>query len=163
MPGTNDHLTPRTSLLNIGDPAPDFTLADQDRKDWTLRDAVKQGDVVLCFVPFAFTGVCSTEMGCISKDVATWTKKGATVVSIDCDSMFVNKAWAEKDGYTHTMLSDLHRQVSKAYGLHWADLNVSTRGTVVIGQNAEGKGRIKFIQAREPGKAMDWNSVLAMV
>lgn len=163
MATKNDHLTPRTSLIAVGDVAPDFTLADQQRKDWTLSDAVKKGNVVLCFVPFAFTNVCSTEMGCISKDFATWSKGGATVVGINCDSMFVNKEWSEKEGYTHAVLSDAHRLVSKAYGLYWADLNVSTRGTVVIGQSADGKGRVKFVQAREPGKAMDWESVLAMV
>jgi alkyl hydroperoxide reductase subunit AhpC len=57
----------------------------------------------------------------------------------------------------------MHRQVCKAYGLYWADLNVANRGTVVIGKSADGKGKIKFIQAREPGKAMDWDAVLGMV
>jgi hypothetical protein len=57
----------------------------------------------------------------------------------------------------------MHRQVSKAYGLLWGDLNVSQRGTVVIGRSADGKGQVKFVQAREPGKAMDWQAVVAMV
>lgn len=159
----NAGLTVRNTLIGVGEVAPDFTLPNQDRADWKLSDAVKKGDVVLCFYPFAFTGVCSTEMACISKDFAQWSKKGATVVGISCDSMFTNKAWAEKEGYTHTLLSDLHRQVVKAYGLHWADLNVANRGTIVIEKNAEGRGKVKFAQARQPGNAMDWNSVLSMV
>jgi len=150
-------------MLNVGDTAPDFTLKDQHGKEWTLSAALKKGDVVLSFVPFAFTGVCSTEMGCISKDIATWSKKGATVVGVDCDSPYANKAWAEKEGYTHTILSDLKRDVVKAYGLFWADLNVANRGTVVIGKAADGKGKIKHVDARPPGQAMDWNNVLAMV
>lgn len=150
-------------MLKIGDTAPDFTLKDQHGKEWTLSAAIKNGDVVLSFVPFAFTGVCSTEMGCISKDIATWSKKGATVVGVDCDSPYANKAWAEKEGYTHTILSDLKRDVVKAYGLFWADLNVANRGTVVIAKAPDGKGKIKHIDARPPGQAMDWNNVLAMV
>lgn len=159
----NDHLTPRSSTIAIGDTAPDFTLPTQDRKDFKLSDAVKKGDVVLCFYPFAFTGVCSAEMKCVSSDFAKWSEKGATVVGVSCDSMFTNQAWAEKEGYTQTLLSDLHRQIAKAYGLHWNDLNVANRGTVVIGQSADGKGKVKFVQAREPGKAMDWDSILTML
>lgn len=150
-------------MLKVGDTAPDFTLKDQHGKEWTLSAALKKGDVVLSFVPFAFTGVCSTEMGCISKDIATWSKKGATVVGVDCDSPYANKAWAEKEGYTHTILSDLKRDVVKTYGLFWADLNVANRGTVVITKAADGKGKVKHIDARPPGQAMDWNNVLAMV
>lgn len=150
-------------MLKIGDTAPDFTLKDQHGKEWTLSTALKKGDVVLSFVPFAFTGVCSTEMSCISKDIATWSKKGATVVGVDCDSPYANKAWAEKEGYAHTILSDLKRDVVKTYGLYWADLNVANRGTVVIAKAADGKGKIKHIDARPPGQAMDWNNVLTMV
>lgn len=151
------------TTLSPGSIAPDFTLKDQHGKEWTLAEAVRKGDVVLSFVPFAFTSVCSTEMGCISKDISVWSKKGATVVGIDCDSPYANKAWSERDGYTHTILSDLKRDVVKAYGLYWSDLNVAQRGTVVIGQSHDGKGKVKHIDARPPGQAMKWDDVLGMV
>lgn len=159
----NQSLAPRNSPIETGSIAPDFTLATQDRKDWNLAEHLKKGDVVLSFVPFAFTGVCSTEMKCISDDVKKWSDRGATVVGISCDSSFANKAWAEKEGYTHTLLSDSFRDVSKAYGLYWADLNVSNRGTVVIEASPDGKGKVRFVQARPPSQAMDWSNVLSMV
>lgn len=158
-----NNLPSRTSPIAVGDLAPDFTLLDQNKKEWKLSDAVKHGDVVLSFVPFAFTGVCSTEMKCISADIAKWSAKGATVVGIDCDSVYANRNWTEKEGYTHTILSDLHRDVTKAYGLYWADQNVSGRGTVVIGKCPDGKGKVKFVEAREPSKAMNWEQVLGLV
>ena len=151
------------STLATGSIAPDFTLKDQHGKEWTLADAVRKGDVVLSFVPFAFSGPCSIEMGCISKDLAKWSAKGATFVGISCDSPYSNKAWAEKEGYSHTILSDLHRATCKAYGSYWADLNVASRGTVVIGKAADGKGTIRHIDARPPGQTMDWEKILAMV
>jgi peroxiredoxin len=163
MSTRNDHLTPSPTPLKPGDAAPDFTLMDQDRKEWKLSEAVKKGDVVLCFVPLAFTGVCSTEMGCITRDASAWERKGATVVGISCDSFAANKEWAEKEGYTHPILADMHRQVCKAYGLYWPELNVSQRGTYVIAKSAEGKGRVKHAEAREPSKAMDCGAVLQMV
>lgn len=156
-------LRPHITPLAVGDAAPDFTLTDQSRAEWKLADAVKKGDVVLAFFPLAFTGVCSTEMKCVTDDMAKWQAKGATVVGISCDSFASLKAWADANGYKHTLLSDIHRDVCKAYGLYWADLNVATRGTIVIGKDPSGQGKIKWIQAREPGKAMAFDEVLASV
>ena len=146
-----------------GQTAPDFTLPDQDRADWSLSEHVKQGDVVLCFFPFAFTGVCGTEMACITKDMADWQAKGATVVGVSCDSFAALKAWADAEGLKGTLLSDLHRSVVKDYDQYWTDLNVASRGTVVIGQSDDGVGTVKWSETREPGNAMDWDAVLARV
>ncbi len=154
-------LTPLDTLIQPGDTAPDFTIGTQDREDWTLSDVVKKGDVVLCFFPFAFTGVCGTEMECLSKEMQRWNDAGATAVGISCDSFAALKAWAERDGYTNTMLSDIHRTVCKAYGLYWSELNVAQRGTVVIGQSDDGVGTVRWSQAREPGVAMNMDEVLA--
>ncbi|MFG0325762.1 MAG: redoxin domain-containing protein [Phycisphaerales bacterium JB037] len=159
----NDHLKARSEPIQPGDLAPDFTLLDQHRNAWTLSDAVEKGDVVLCFYPLDFTETCGTEMECLTKEMDRWTDAGATMVGISCDSFAAHKAWAEQMGFKHTLLADMHRQVCKAYGLYWADLNVANRGTVVIAQSDDGKGKVKWVEAREPGNAMDWNQVLAQL
>jgi peroxiredoxin len=102
-------------------------------------------------------------MKCVTEEMNKWQAKGATVVGISCDSFATLKAWAEQEGYKQTLLADMHRQVCKAYGLYWADLNVSSRGTVVIGQDASGRGKVQWVQAREPSKAMNFDEVLANV
>lgn len=158
-----NHFPVRSAPLAVGDVVPDFTLPDQHKQDWTLSEHVRKGDVVLSFVPFAFTGVCGTEMGCISKDLAAWSGKGASVVGVDCDSVFANKAWAEREGYKHLILSDQLREVTKGLGLFWVDMNTTNRATVVIGKSPDGRGRVKFIQTRPPAQAMNWDQVLAMV
>lgn len=157
----NAHLTPRTAPLAVGDTAPDFTLKTQDRADWKLSDAVKKGDVVLCFFPLAFTSVCSTEMKCVNDEMSKWQAKGSQVVGISCDSFATLKAWADSMGLKQTLLADMHRDVCKAYGLYWKDLNVSSRGTVVVGKSESGQGKVKWVQSREPGKAMNFEEVLA--
>ena len=149
------------TVIKAGSTAPDFTISTQDREDWSLAEAIKKSDVVLCFFPFAFTSVCGTEMECLSKEMNRWNAAGATAVGISCDSFAALKAWAERDGYTNTMLSDIHRSVCQDYGLYWAELNVAQRGTIVIGQSDDGVGSVKWSQAREPGKAMDLDEVLA--
>lgn len=153
----------RDSVITAGETAPGFTLPTSNREDWTLADHVKKGDVVLCFFPFAFTGVCGTEMECLTKEMDRWSKSGATCVGISCDSFAALKAWAEQNGFKNTLLSDLHRAAVKAYGLYWADMNVATRGTVVIGQSDDGVGTVKWSQAREPGQAMDFDEVMGQL
>jgi len=157
--GLRPHLTP----ISVGEPAPTFILKDQNRAEWNLADAVRKGDVVLCFFPLAFTGTCSIEMKCVNDEMAKWQSKGATVVGVSCDSFASLKAWADQMGLKQTLLADMHRDVCKAYGLFWPDLNCSTRGTVIIGQDDSGFGKVKWIQAREPGKAMTFDEVLAHV
>lgn len=159
----NENLTPRQTPIAVGEIAPDFTLLDQDRQEWKLSEAVKKGDVVLCFYPLDFSPVCSTEMRCVTDDLAKWQTKGAQVVGISCDSFFAHKAWADALGLKQPLLADMHRAVCKAYGFYWPDMNVASRGTVVIGQDASGQGRVKWVQAREIKSAMSFDEVLAAI
>jgi len=155
----SNHLTPRSTFIAKGDSAPDFTLKDQNKADWKLSDALKKGEVVLCFYPLDFSPVCSTEMKCASDELSRWAGKGAQVVGISCDSFFVHEAWAKSLDLKQTLLADMHRDVCKAYGIYWPDLNVAGRGTVVIGTD----GNVKWAQKREVGNAMDFNDVLAAI
>ncbi len=154
----NEHLTVRESPIEVGMEAPDFTLPDQDQSDWTLSAELRQGDVCLCFYPMDFSPVCSTEMGCITSDLAKFEAQGVEVVGISCDSFFVHKAYADAMGLRHTLLADMHRTVCRAYGFYFAPLNVAARGTVLVGSD----GRVKWVQARELGDAMRVEEILAV-
>lgn len=157
----NEGLVARATLVSAGERVADFVLPDQNRKDWRLSEAAAKGDVLLAFYPFAFTGVCGTEMACVTDNLRALEGKGAQVVGISTDSPAANKAWAEKEGYKHTLLSDMHRVVVRAFGLHWAELNVSKRGTVIIGKSSDASGLVvKWSEGREPGQAMVWESVV---
>ncbi len=158
---SSEQLQPREKAISTGEIAPDFVLKDQLKNDWRLSDHVKKGDVALCFFPMAFTSVCSTEMKCVNDEIDSWQKKGAQVVGVSCDSFAVLKAWADSLHLKQTMLADMHREVCKAYGLYWRELNVASRATVVIGKSADGRGKVKWVQSREPGRAMQWDEVLA--
>ncbi len=153
----NENLPVRDSVIAPGEKAPDFTLMDQDKNEWTLSEALKKGEVVLCFYPLDFSPVCSTEMKCVTDEMSRFADKGAQVVGISCDSFFTHKAWAEQMGLQQTLLADMHRQVCKAYGLYFPDLNVAARGTVVVGQD----GTVKWSQGREIKNAMRVDDVLA--
>lgn len=162
MPPTTT-MPERHATLNAGDRAPDFTLLDQDRQEWTLSDAIASGPVVLCFFPLAFTSVCSEEMGCVSRDFERWNSEGMQIVGVSCDSFATLKAWADQVGYKHRLLADMHRAVCKGYGLFWPDLNVAQRGTVIVERGPDGSPVVRWSEAREPGQAMDFKAVLGAV
>lgn len=155
----NANLKPRDTFISKGETAPDFVLKDQNKNEWRLSDALKKGEVVLCFYPLDFSPVCSTEMKCASDEMTRWASKGAQVIGVSCDSFFTHEAWAKSMGLKQTLLADMHRAVCKAYGIYWPDLNVSGRGTIVIGTD----GRVKWSQKREIKDAMNNEEVLAAV
>ena len=156
-------LSPRDTPIPTGEPAPDFTLPDQDRNDWTLREQIRKGDVVLCFYPMDFSPVCSTEMKCATDEMDQFASKGAQVVGISTDSFYVHKAWAEHLGLKHTLLADMHREVCKAYGLYFPDLNIAARGTVIVGAGEDGSPVVKWSQPRELRVGMEVEEVLGAI
>jgi peroxiredoxin len=152
-------LSPRDTPIQPGEQAPDFTLKNQAIEDWTLSEHLKKGPVVLCFYPMDFSPVCSTEMKCAHDEMAKFQDKGAQVVGVSCDSFFTHQAWAESLGIKHPLLADMHREVCKAYGFYFPDLNVAARGTVVVGSD----GKVQWTQAREIKDAMTADDVLAHI
>lgn len=152
-------LAVRSKPISVGDVAPDFTLVDQDKKEWRLSDAIKRGPVVLSFFPMAFSPVCSTEMKCVAEELKQFAGKHSDVVGISCDSFFVLKAWADSLGLKQRLLADMHRDVCRAYGFYFPDLNVASRGTVIVGKD----GKVEWVQARELKNAMNLDEVMAAI
>lgn len=125
--------------IALGTKAPDFTLKTkrgEDLKDIKLSDNFGQKKTVLLFFPLAFTGVCTKEMCEVSGGLAAYEKLHATVYALSVDSPFAQEAWADKEKISLTLLSDLNKEVSKAYGTLLPDLiglgSVSARAAFVI-------------------------------
>jgi peroxiredoxin len=106
--------------INIGDQAPDFTLVTKTAegpKLVKLSDLIGKSNIVLLFVPMAFTGVCTTEFCDISAGISEYEALDAKVLGISGDNPFAQAAWAEKEGITIPLLSDYEHAVAKAYGV----------------------------------------------
>jgi len=106
--------------INVGDQAPDFTLVTKTAegpKLVTLNDEIGSANLVLLFVPMAFTGVCTKEFCDISAGISDYESLEAKVFGISGDNPFAQAAWAEKEGITIPLLSDYEHTVAKAYGV----------------------------------------------
>ena len=121
------------SLTN-GTPAPSFTLKDQFGAEVSLSDFTGKKNVVVVFIPFAFTGTCTGELCALRDDISAFQNDGVQLLAISCDSMFTQKVFAEQEGYKFPVLADFwpHGEVAKAFGVFNADLGCALRGTFII-------------------------------
>ena len=116
----HNHDPKTTMAINIGDKAPDFTLVSKGAEGpelVKLSELIGKSNLVLLFVPMAFTGVCTTEFCDISKGISVYNDLDAKVIGISGDNPFAQAAWAEKEGITIQLLSDYEHDVAKAYGV----------------------------------------------
>jgi len=169
-------LTPTTQTttmtLKVGDPAPDFTLVTKTAEGpqlVKLSGLVGKSNIVLLFVPMAFTGGCTAEFCEISAGLKDYEALDAQVLGISGDNPFAQAAWAEKEGITIRLLSDYEHEVAKAYGIAYEQFlpevnlimgGVAKRSAFVIDKG----GIIRYAEVLEHPKDMpDFAAVKAIL
>lgn len=145
-------LKPIDSVLKvkIGQPAPDFTLPSVSGEKISLSQFRGKKNVVLSFVPAAWTPVCSDQWPGynIAKDI--FTQNDAILLGITVDNIPTLFAWTNQMGQLwFPVLSDFwpHGAVAKKYGVLRSN-GVSERALFVIDK----KGIIRFIDVHDINK-----------
>ncbi|HVU18643.1 MAG TPA: redoxin domain-containing protein [Candidatus Didemnitutus sp.] len=135
--------------IAVGSRAPDFTLKTKTPdglKDVKLSDAFGHSQTVLLFVPGAFTGTCTQEFCDITSGLEEYTRLGATVYGLSVDSPYALEVWAKMHKIGITLLSDLNKTVTRAYGVvhpTFAGIyEASARAAFVIGKD----GIVKYAE-----------------
>lgn len=137
--------------LIIGDSAPDFSLTNQFGETVTLSEFHGSKNVVLVFYPLSFSGVCTGELCELRDNFAQFERADVELLAISVDSKFVQKKFADEEGYKFSVLSDFwpHGEVAAKYGVFLGDSGIANRATFVI--NKSGELVAKFVTA--PGQA----------
>jgi peroxiredoxin (alkyl hydroperoxide reductase subunit C) len=142
-------LKPMDSKLKVkvGDPAPNFTLPAISGEKISLGQYRGKKNVVLSFVPAAWTPVCSDQWPGynITKDI--FTQYDAIFLGITVDNIPTLFAWTNQMGNLwFPVLSDFwpHGAVAKRYGVLRSD-GVSERALFVIDK----KGIIRYIDVHD--------------
>ena len=81
---------PALGALEVGDTAPNFEArASLDGKafDFSLRDALDEGLVVVYFYPSAFTRGCNIQAHEFAENMEEFTAAGASVIGVSLDSI----------------------------------------------------------------------------
>jgi peroxiredoxin len=133
--------------------APPFTLKNTDLEEVSL-DSLRGKNVLLLFVPLAFTGVCTEELCTVSEGLEGYKNLDAEVLGISVDSPFSLQAWAAKEGITIPLLSDFNKEVSATYGAQYDELlgfiGVAKRSAFVVDK----QGIIRYMSIADDAKVM---------
>lgn len=131
-----------TKTLQVGDIAPDFTLK-AGKEEWRLKDFRGKRNVVLAFVPFAFSSVCSAQLPSYEAELDRFKDFDAEIVSISMDSTYALNAWQKSMKTSFPLLSDFYPQgkVVDLYGVRHAR-GMPERALVVIDK----EGVIRYIE-----------------
>jgi len=142
-----------SKTLKVGDKAPDFTLNTAKREDWHLSNFRGKKNVVLAFVPFAFSSVCSAQLPSYEAELDRFKDLDAVVVSISLDSIHALTAWGKSMGTSFPLLSDFYPQgsVVDLYGVR-NQAGMAERALFAIDK----EGIIRFIEIQDaPGNMPD--------
>lgn len=104
-------------MLNIGDPAPDFTLPDQHGTEVTLSQALLQGPLIVYFYPADFTAVCTAE-ACAFRDASDALEAvSIRVLGISPQSVDSHRRFADRYSLPFSLLFDAGKHTIKAFGV----------------------------------------------
>jgi peroxiredoxin Q/BCP len=122
-----------SAIPDVGKPAPDFTLKNDEGKDVSLKD-YRNKWVVLYFYPKDATPGCTVEARNFQRDLAQYEKAGAVILGVSVDSVDSHKSFCAKEGLNFKLLADTEAKVSDSYG-SVKDYNgnkLSARNTFII-------------------------------
>jgi len=105
------------AALTVGQIAPEFRLRGPAGQFVSLAEHRGHQAVVLLFFPLAFTPICSHQLPELEAHRPRIEALGATVIGISVDSWQSNEVFARQLGVRYPLVSDFHREVSRAYGV----------------------------------------------
>ena len=156
-------ITGEVMAVEVGDKAPNVSGTGYDLKKISLSDFSGK-NIVLAFVPGAFTGVCTKEICTLQDAVTNLSNLDAEVIGVSVDAPFSNKAWADQNKVTFPILSDYSREMVNAFGCYHEDFagmggyTAAKRSVFII--DKEGVIRYKWI-SDDPGVEPNYDEIKA--
>ncbi len=147
--------------VEVGAQAPDFTLKDQNNESVTLSSFRGSKNVLLVFYPFAFSGICTSELTQVRDDLSRFQNDEVQVLAISTDPVFSLKAFDDAQSLGYPLLSDFwpHGDAARSYGVFNDKSGMANRGTFLIDRD----GSVAFAEMNQPGERRDqavWTKAL---
>jgi len=146
-------------MIETGDPAPDFTLPDQDGHPFILSEH-RGRRVLIYFYPKAFTPGCTSEACDFRDNHKAFASAGYEIVGISPDPVDRLEAFRAKHDLPFAVLSDEDHRVAEAFGAWGTKKNYGReyqgiiRSTFVVGpdgtiekawRNVRAKGHVEKV------------------
>ena len=140
-------------MIEPGDPAPHFTLPDQDGEPISLSDHAGRR-LIVYFYPKAFTPGCTTQACDFRDNHRAFAAAGFEIVGISPDPVGRLQAFREKHDLPFPVLSDADHSVAEAFGAWGTKKNYGReyqgiiRSTFVIGPDGTVEKAWRNVKAR---------------
>jgi peroxiredoxin (alkyl hydroperoxide reductase subunit C) len=140
---------PTDSVLKVkkGDTAPDFTLRAVSGGKVSLKDYLGKKNIVISFVPAAWTPVCSDQWPGYNIAKDEFERNNAILIGISVDNIPTQYAWTKSMGALwFPVLSDFwpHGKVADTYGVLRSD-GTADRSIFIVDK----KGKIRYIDVHD--------------
>ncbi len=126
---------PALAALKEGDSAPEFkTQASLAGKEFTfsLKDALKNGPVVVYFYPAAFTGGCNLQAHTFAVNDAKFKAAGATIIGVSLDKIATLDEFSADPEYCAGKIpvaSDADGTIARSYDLKVTEARAGMKNT----------------------------------
>lgn len=147
-----------TLKVKVGGKAPDFTLMSLSGKPVSLKDYRGKKNVMLSFVPAAWTPVCSDQWPGYNIAQEEFDKYDTVLLGITVDNIPTLYSWTKSMGTLwFPVLSDFwpHGKVAKAYGVLRS--NGTTERAIFL---IDKKGTIRYIDVHDINKRPPLETIL---
>ncbi|MGA2400686.1 MAG: peroxiredoxin [Syntrophobacteraceae bacterium] len=147
------------TTLKVGDVAPDFTLPSISGKPVSLSEFTGKKNVVISFVPAAWTPVCSDQWPGYNVVRPMFEARNAVMLGITMDNIPTLFAWTKEMGEVwFPVLSDFwpHGETARKYGVLRSN-GVSERALFVIDR----KGIIRYIDVHDINERPKMETLMA--
>lgn len=104
----------------VGDPAPDFRLANQNGEFVTLSKRLGAGSVILAFYRGAWCPYCNIQLRALQATLPALQAANASLIAISPQTPDDTLTLTERDGLAFDVLSDPACAVAEAYGIAFA-------------------------------------------
>ncbi|MGJ6981439.1 thioredoxin-dependent thiol peroxidase [Aestuariimicrobium soli] len=137
--------------LDLGSPAPDFTLPDATGTQVSLGDFAGRR-VIVYFYPAAMTPGCTIQAVDFTAAQADFRNAGYEIVGISPDSVDKLAKFRDKEALGVTLLADPEKTSLNAYGawgtkmLYGKEITGVLRSTFVVDVDDDGHGTIALAQ-----------------
>ncbi len=136
-------ISARHPILQVGQQAPDFTLLDDQGKQWRLTDHLG-AKMILYFYPKDFTTGCTKEACDLRDNADVYGQHNIKVVGISYDSPESHHKFKEEHHLNFTLLSDTNKTVAKQYGAYRSVLSMLAPARITYLLDEQGKIVVVF-------------------
>jgi peroxiredoxin Q/BCP len=103
--------------LQVGDPAPGFSLPASDGETYSLADFKGRQGIILAWFPMAYTSGCTVECRSLAQKGHLVREYDVSYFMASVDPLEKNTGFAKDSGAHFPLLSDPGKEVAAAYGV----------------------------------------------